>query len=126
VIVNRRSTLRDPRGIAYTGFMVTLTDDARLKLRSLLDDEADPAAGLRVEVVPGGCSGFEYDLSLAEPQEGDEVVESGGVRVIVDRYSVPYLLGVELDYEEGFQGAGFLIRNPNATASCGCGKSFQA
>ena len=59
--------------------MVTLTDDARLKLRSLLDDEADPAAGLRVEVVPGGCSGFEYDLSLAGPQEGDEVVESDGV-----------------------------------------------
>jgi iron-sulfur cluster assembly accessory protein len=53
------------------------------------------------------------------------VVESGGVRVIVDRFSVPYLLGVELDYEEGFQGAGFVINNPNATSACGCGKSFQ-
>jgi iron-sulfur cluster assembly accessory protein len=106
--------------------MVTLTADARAKLRSLLADEGDPDAGLRVEVVPGGCSGFEYDLSLAGPQEGDEVVEDEGVRVIVDRFSVPYLLGVELDYEEGFQGAGFLIKNPNATSSCGCGKSFQA
>ena len=106
--------------------MLTLTEDAREKLRALIADEADPAAGLRVQVVPGGCSGFEYDLSLADPQEGDEVVDSGGVRVIVDRFSVPYLLGVELDYEEGFQGAGFLIKNPNASSSCGCGKSFQA
>jgi iron-sulfur cluster insertion protein len=106
--------------------MVTLTQDAREKLRALIDDEADPATGLRVQVVPGGCSGFEYDLSLAGPQEGDEVVDSDGVRVIVDRFSVPYLLGVELDYEEGFQGAGFLIKNPNASSSCGCGKSFQA
>ena len=54
------------------------------------------------------------------------MVDSDGVRVIVDRFSIPYLLGVELDYEEGFQGAGFLINNPNASASCGCGKSFQA
>ena len=106
--------------------MVTLTTDARDKLRTLLQAEAEPGAGLRVQVVPGGCSGFEYDLSLAGPQDGDEVVVDDGVRVIVDRFSVPYLLGVELDYEEGFQGAGFLIRNPNATSSCGCGKSFQA
>lgn len=106
--------------------MVTLTQDARHQLRSLLDEGGDPAAGLRVQVVPGGCSGFEYDLSLTGAQEGDEVLEEDGVRVIVDRFSVPYLLGVELDYEDGFQGAGFLIKNPNATSSCGCGKSFQA
>jgi iron-sulfur cluster assembly accessory protein len=106
--------------------MVTLTAEAKDKLRSLIATEAEPGAGLRVQVVPGGCSGFEYDLSLSAPEDGDEVVENDGVRVIVDRYSVPYLLGVELDYEEGFQGAGFLINNPNASASCGCGKSFQA
>lgn len=106
--------------------MVTLTPQAKERLRALISQEADPATGLRVQVVPGGCSGFEYDLSLGQPQEGDEVVESDGVRVIVDRFSVPYLLGVELDYEEGFQGAGFLINNPNAAASCGCGKSFTA
>lgn len=106
--------------------MVTLTPQAKERLRALISQEADPATGLRVQVVPGGCSGFEYDLSLGRPQEGDEVVESDGVRVIVDRFSVPYLLGVELDYEEGFQGAGFLINNPNAAASCGCGKSFTA
>lgn len=106
--------------------MVTLTQEAKDKLRALIAAEADPSTGLRVQVVPGGCSGFEYDLSLAGPQEGDEIVDSDGVRVIVDRFSIPYLLGVELDYEEGFQGAGFLIHNPNASASCGCGKSFQA
>lgn len=106
--------------------MVTLTQEATDKLRTLLASEGTDGAGLRVQVVPGGCSGFEYDLSLAPPADGDEIVEGDGVRVIIDRYSVPYLLGVELDYEEGFQGAGFLINNPNASASCGCGKSFQA
>ncbi len=118
--------MRTGRGFAYTWDVLTLTQDAVDKLRTLLADEADPAAGLRVQVVPGGCSGFEYDLSLAGPEEGDEVVDGDGVRVIVNRFSMPYLLGVELDYEEGFQGAGFLIKNPNATSSCGCGKSFQA
>lgn len=106
--------------------VVTLTDTAKDRLRNLVADGSAPDAGLRVQVVPGGCSGFEYDLSLAAPQDGDEVFEADGVRVIVDRFSVPYLLGVELDYEEGFQGAGFLINNPNAAASCGCGKSFTA
>ena len=76
--------------------MVTLTAEAKDKLRSLIAAEAEPGAGLRVQVVPGGCSGFEYDLSLSAPEDGDEVVENDGVRVIVDRYSVPYLLGVEL------------------------------
>ena len=84
--------------------MVTLTTDARDKLRTLLQDEADPAAGLRVQVVPGGCSGFEYDLSLAGPQDGDEVVVDDGVRVIVNRFSVPYLLGVRARLRGGLPG----------------------
>ena len=106
--------------------MVTLTARGQGQAPDADRRRGRRGAGLRVQVVPGGCSGFEYDLSLAAPEDGDEVVESDGVRVIVDRFSVPYLLGVELDYEEGFQGAGFLINNPNASASCGCGKSFQA
>ena len=106
--------------------MVTLTPNAKDRLRALIAEEGTPEGGLRVQVVPGGCSGFEYDLSLGAATDGDEVVEEDGVRVIVDRFSVPYLLGVQLDYEEGFQGAGFLINNPNAAASCGCGKSFTA
>ena len=106
--------------------MVTLTAQAGDKLRTLLESEAEPGAGLRVQVVPGGCSGFEYALTFAAPEEGDEVVESGGVTLIIDKFSVPYLLGAEFDYEEGFQGAGFVINNPNASSACGCGKSFQA
>jgi iron-sulfur cluster assembly accessory protein len=105
--------------------MVTLTASATEHLRALIADEQAPQAGLRLQVVPGGCSGFEYALSLGPVEDGDEVVEADGARVIVDRFSVPYLLGAELDYEESFQGAGFVIKNPNAESSCGCGKSFQ-
>jgi len=106
--------------------MVTLTPTAGDKLRTLISAEAEEGDGLRVQVVPGGCSGFEYELSFGKPTDGDEIVESEGVRVIIDRFSVPYLLGAQFDYEEGFQGAGFVINNPNSTSSCGCGKSFQA
>ena len=109
-------------------YNVTLTPRASKEIKKLVADRGlnEDTAGLRIGLKAGGCSGFEYDLSLSGPQEGDEVVEDDGVRVIVDRFSVPYLLGVQLDYEEGFQGAGFLIHNPNASSSCGCGKSFQA
>jgi iron-sulfur cluster assembly accessory protein len=105
--------------------MVTLTSSAVDALTGLLAETPEPDSGLRLQVIPGGCSGFEYSLSLAPAQEGDEVIEKDGARVILDRFSVPYLLGAEVDYEESFQGAGFVINNPNATGSCGCGKSFQ-
>jgi iron-sulfur cluster assembly protein len=105
--------------------MVTLTPSAAEHLKELVVEE-EPGAGLRLQVIPGGCSGFEYALSLGAPEDGDEVVDDGGAKVIVDRFSVPYLLGAEVDYEESFQGAGFVIKNPNASASCGCGKSFTA
>jgi iron-sulfur cluster assembly accessory protein len=106
--------------------MITLTDRARVKLRDLITTEGEPEQGLRVKVVPGGCSGFEYALSFDHAAGGDEIVDEDGVKVIMDRFSVPYLLGTEFDYEEGFQGAGFKINNPNVEAACGCGKSFQA
>jgi iron-sulfur cluster assembly accessory protein len=106
--------------------MITLTPVAGDKLKQLIADEAEPGSGLRVKVVPGGCSGFEYAMTFDQPGDGDEVVEQHGVKVIIDRMSVPYLLGSEFDYEEGFQGAGFRINNPNSTGSCGCGKSFTA
>lgn len=104
---------------------ISMSDAAVERLRALLADNGDPEAGLRVEVIPGGCSGFEYAMALEPAREGDEVVGEEGARVYVDRFSLPYLLGVQLDYEESFQGAGFLINNPNASASCGCGKSFS-
>jgi iron-sulfur cluster assembly accessory protein len=106
--------------------MITLTPVAGNKLKELIADEAEPGSGLRVKVIPGGCSGFEYAMTFDMPDDGDEVVEQHGVKVIIDRMSVPYLLGSEFDYEEGFQGAGFRINNPNSTGSCGCGKSFTA
>jgi len=106
--------------------MITLTPVAGDKLKELIANEAEPGSGLRVKVVPGGCSGFEYAMTFDKPRDDDEVIEQHGVRVIVDRMSVPYLLGSEFDYEEGFQGAGFRINNPNSTGSCGCGKSFTA
>ena len=104
---------------------IEITDAARAKLAELLAAE-QPGAGLRVTVVPGGCSGFEYALSLAPAEDGDEEIVIGDARIYVDRISLPYLLGAEFDYEDRFQGAGFVINNPNATAACGCGKSFQA
>ena len=106
--------------------MITMTDRARTKIHDLIAEEAEPGQGLRVKVIPGGCSGFEYALSFDNAEDGDEVVEREGVQVIIDRFSVPYLLGTEFDYEEGFQGAGFRIANPNVESSCGCGKSFTA
>jgi len=105
--------------------MVTLTTSAAAHLKELVGDEA-PGAGLRLQVIPGGCSGFEYSLSLSAPEDGDEIIDDNGATVIIDRFSVPYLLGAQVDYEDSFQGAGFVIKNPNATASCGCGKSFTA
>jgi iron-sulfur cluster assembly accessory protein len=105
--------------------MVTLTPSAAEHLKELVAEEG-PRAGLRLQVIPGGCSGFEYSLSLGAPEDGDEVIDDAGATVIVDRFSVPYLLGAQVDYEESFQGAGFVIKNPNASASCGCGKSFTA
>ena len=106
--------------------MVTLTDGARDKLRELVAAEEIPVGGLRVQVVPGGCSGFEYSLALAAAEDGDEIVEDDGARIFIDRLSIPYLIGAEFDYEDSFQGAGFIIKNPNADSSCGCGKSFTA
>jgi iron-sulfur cluster assembly accessory protein len=102
-----------------------MTEAARAKLSELLAAEAVDA-GLRVSVIPGGCSGFEYSLALGAAEDGDQAIVEGGARIYVDRVSLPYLLGAEFDYEDRFQGAGFVINNPNATASCGCGKSFQA
>ena len=105
--------------------MVTITASAAEHLKELVAEEG-PGAGLRLQVIPGGCSGFEYALSLGAAEDGDEVIHAAGATVIVDRFSVPYLLGAQVDFEDSFQGAGFVIKNPNATASCGCGKSFTA
>ena len=84
-------------------------------------------AGLRVRVVPGGCSGFSYSLNIEEESKpNDHVIESNGVRMFVDMFSAQYLNGVEIDYVTNVMGSGFTFKNPNATGGCGCGSSFTA
>ncbi len=84
-------------------------------------------AGLRVRVVPGGCSGFQYSLNIEEDsRQGDFILNEKGVRLFVDMFSAQYLNGVEIDYVSGVMGSGFAFKNPNATGGCGCGSSFTA
>ena len=106
--------------------IVSLTDRAAAKVRDLMSEEpAGEAEVLRVAVQGGGCSGFEYALGFDRgAMEGDHELEAHGVRVVVDPFSAPYLTGTEIDFVDGLQG-GFAINNPNATAGCGCGHSFQ-
>ncbi len=104
---------------------VQLSELAAEKVREFKERDGMPEAALRVSVLPGGCSGFEYGLNLDEQLRDDDLVfESHGVRVAVDPFSLQYLSGVHIDYESSFQGSGFTFRNPNATGSCGCGTSF--
>ena len=85
------------------------------------------SAGLRVRVVPGGCSGFQYSLNIEEDsRQGDYVLDEKGVRLFVDMFSAQYLNGVEIDYVTSVMGSGFTFKNPNATGGCGCGSSFTA
>ena len=106
--------------------MLTVTMKASEKIQDLMRETPGEADALRVRVVSGGCSGLSYGLNFErEAQPDDHVFESNGVRVYVDPRSALYLDGVEIDYVEGLQGAGFKIANPNAKSSCGCGESFK-
>ena len=105
--------------------LVNFTDAASLKVRDLLNEEANPDQMLRVFVTGGGCSGFQYGFKFdVSTEEGDTVVTKNGVTLLVDPMSIQYLTGAEIDYKESVEGAQFVIRNPNATTTCGCGSSF--
>ncbi len=92
----------------------------------LFDDEGNPALKLRVFVQGGGCSGFQYGFTFdEETNEDDTVMEKGGVTLLIDSMSYQYLVGAEIDYKEDLQGAQFVIKNPNASGTCGCGSSFS-
>ena len=105
---------------------VVFTDAAASKVGELIEDEANPELKLRVFVAGGGCSGFSYGFTFDESiEEGDSKVENGGVTLLIDPMSVQYLMGAEIDYKEDLQGAQFVIRNPNAATTCGCGSSFS-
>ena len=106
---------------------LTLTARAAEEVQKFIVEEKVPAAtaGLRIGVLPGGCSGFKYSLSIEDkPLEDDTVLESAGVRIFVDAFSTQYLNGVTLDYKSNFQESGFAFENPNASGGCGCGSSF--
>jgi iron-sulfur cluster insertion protein len=107
--------------------VLVFTDAAAGKVGELIREEANPNLKLRVFVSGGGCSGFQYGFTFDEKvEEGDFCVENAGVQLLVDPMSAQYLMGAEIDYKEDLQGAQFVIRNPNAKTTCGCGSSFSA
>ncbi len=102
------------------------TDEAAAKVKSLIEEEDNDALMLRVFVSGGGCSGFQYGFTFDESiTDGDTIIEKDGVKLLIDPMSFQYLVGGEIDYTEGLEGAQFVIRNPNATTTCGCGSSFS-
>jgi iron-sulfur cluster insertion protein len=104
---------------------VVFTDAAAHKVRELIDEENNPNLKLRVYISGGGCSGFQYGFTFDENRaEDDLAVNKDGVTLVVDPLSLQYLMGAEIDYTENLQGARFVIRNPNAKTTCGCGSSF--
>ena len=105
---------------------LSLTDEAVERLRTVLDTQQVPEGALRVFVSPGGCSGFSYGMSLEpEPAEDDEIVEQGGVKVVVDPFSLQDLNGAQIDFIDSLMGGGFTVVNPNAVKNCACGQSFE-
>jgi iron-sulfur cluster assembly accessory protein len=107
---------------------ITVTPTAVAEVQKFMEDQgAESTAGLRVAVLPGGCSGFQYGLNIEDDaQDDDDILESNGVRLFVDPFSGQYLDGVEIDYVTTMMGSGFTFKNPNASGGCGCGSSFTA
>jgi iron-sulfur cluster assembly protein len=106
---------------------LTITDNALSEVKKFMETESvGTEAGLRIRVVPGGCSGFSYSMQIEEgPRQGDEIFDQSGLRLFVDLFSRQYLEGVQIDYVSSVMGSGFTFSNPNATGSCGCGSSFS-
>jgi iron-sulfur cluster assembly protein len=105
--------------------VIGLTETAAGKIKELLAAQTEQGQALRVAVRGGGCSGFQYALALDTPKDEDHVFEDHGVSVVVDKSSMQFVFGSEVDYVDGLQGAGFQVNNPNVVAACGCGSSFQ-
>tara|TARA_B100000902_G_scaffold248767_1_gene235400 strand:- start:842 stop:1201 length:360 start_codon:yes stop_codon:yes gene_type:complete len=102
------------------------TESAAMKVKKLIEDEKNPSLNLRVFITGGGCSGFQYGFTFDEKiQDGDSEIIKCGVKLLVDPMSIQYLRGAEIDYQEGLEGAQFVIKNPNAKTTCGCGSSFS-
>ena len=121
-------TTAEPQALPE-GFVLNLTDPAAAAMRKFIAAEnvTPEQGGLRVSVLPGGCSGFKYSLNIEDRAADDDMTaELNGVRVFVDAFSAQYLSGVTIDYVTAMQGSGFTFNNPNATGGCGCGSSFNA
>ncbi len=115
--------------VAAPSVELTVTDSAAEEIKRFLSSEDDlpETAGLRVRVVPGGCSGFQYSLNIEEESKsGDFVMDKQGIRLFVDMFSAQYLNGITIDHTTNMMGSGFTFENPNATGGCGCGTSFSA
>ena len=112
--------------VAEIASPLVFTDSAANKVKELIEEEGNPGLKLRVFVTGGGCSGFQYGFTFDEvTNEDDTVMEKNGVTLLIDPMSFQYLSGAEIDYQEGLEGAQFVIKNPNATSTCGCGSSFS-
>ncbi|MDP3917510.1 MAG: iron-sulfur cluster assembly accessory protein [Nanoarchaeota archaeon] len=108
------------------GVLLKLTNSAVVKVKNIMNNESKNESGLRVAVLSGGCAGHSYDLSIQdEPKEGDYIFEQDGVKIFVDKASLPMLENVEINYIDTLQESGFKFENPNTTGGCGCGKSFN-
>ena len=106
---------------------LVFTEAAAAKVKQLIDEEGNPELKLRVFVTGGGCSGFQYGFTFDEATNDDDTtMQKGGVTLLIDPMSLQYLMGAEIDYQENIEGAQFVIKNPNATSTCGCGSSFSA
>lgn len=106
---------------------LVFTDSAANKVKQLIDEEGNPDLKLRVFVTGGGCSGFQYGFTFEENvSEDDTSMKKAGVTLLIDPMSLQYLAGAEIDYQENVEGAQFVIKNPNASSTCGCGSSFSA
>lgn len=115
--------------VAAPSVELSISANAAEEVKKFMTSEEDlpETAGLRVRVVPGGCSGFQYSLNIEEEsRQGDFILEEQGVRLFVDMFSAQYLSGVTIDYTSNMMGSGFTFENPNSTGGCGCGSSFSA
>jgi iron-sulfur cluster assembly accessory protein len=115
--------------VAAPSVEINVTENAAKEIETFMKSEDDlpETAGLRVRVVPGGCSGFQYSLNIEEEsRNGDFIVEKHGIRLFVDMFSAQYLNGITVDHTSSMMGSGFTFENPNATGGCGCGTSFSA
>ena len=126
---NTIATTDTAANVTTPGVSLNVTEAAATEINKFMASEEGlpETSGLRVRVVPGGCSGFQYSLNIEEEsRQGDFILDEKGVRLFVDMFSAQYLNGVEIDYVQNVMGSGFTFKNPNSTGSCGCGSSFTA